>query len=49
MYIDQISDEKNKDSTWIDGIAFSEGMRKLNEREKMILPKRFFKEKRKWR
>lgn len=40
--LDQLSDEKNKDSTWIDEIAVSEGMRRLNEREKMILRKRFF-------
>lgn len=40
--LDQLSDEKNKDSQWIDEIAVSEGMRRLNEREKMILRKRFF-------
>lgn len=40
--LDQLSDEKNKDSHWIDEIAVSEGMRRLNEREKMILRKRFF-------
>lgn len=40
--VDQISDEKNKDSNWIDEIALKEGIRRLNEREKMILKKRFF-------
>jgi RNA polymerase sporulation-specific sigma factor len=40
--LDQLSDEKNKDSTWIDEIAINEGMRRLNDREKMILRKRFF-------
>jgi RNA polymerase sporulation-specific sigma factor len=40
--VDQISDEKNKDSSWIDEIALKEGIRRLNEREKMILKKRFF-------
>ncbi|KGP72420.1 RNA polymerase sporulation sigma factor SigG [Pontibacillus yanchengensis] len=40
--MDQLSDEKNKDSIWIDEIALQEGMRRLNEREKMILNKRFF-------
>ena len=40
--LDQLSDEKNKDSTWIDEIAVNEGMRRLNDREKMILRKRFF-------
>ena len=40
--VDQISDEKNKDTHWIDEIALKEGIRRLNEREKMILKKRFF-------
>ncbi|KGP92782.1 sporulation sigma factor SigG [Pontibacillus chungwhensis BH030062] len=40
--MDQLSDEKNKDSIWIDEIALQEGMRRLNDREKMILNKRFF-------
>lgn len=40
--VDQLSDEKNKDSSWIDEIALKEGMRRLNEREKLIIRKRFF-------
>ena len=40
--MDQISDEKNKDIHWIEEIALKEGMRRLNEREKLILRKRFF-------
>lgn len=40
--MDQLSDEKNKDTNWIDEIALKEGIRRLNEREKMILKKRFF-------
>ena len=40
--MDQLSDEKNKDIHWIEEIALKEGMRRLNEREKMILRKRFF-------
>ncbi|KPH77174.1 MULTISPECIES: RNA polymerase sporulation sigma factor SigG [Bacillaceae] len=40
--MDQISDEKDKDSTWVDKLSLKEGMHKLNEREKMILNKRFF-------
>lgn len=40
--MDQLSDEKNKDTIWIDEIALHEGMRRLNDREKMILSKRFF-------
>ncbi|RCK10908.1 hypothetical protein DT075_23860 [Bacillus licheniformis] len=38
----EISDERNKDSQWIEELALKEGMRRLNEREKMILRKRFF-------
>ena len=40
--MDQLSDEKNKDIQWIEEIALKEGMRRLNEREKLILRKRFF-------
>lgn len=40
--MDQISDERNKDISWIEGIALREAMRKLNDREKMILSMRFF-------
>lgn len=40
--MDQLSDEKNLDSQWIEGIALKEGMKRLNEREKMIIRKRFF-------
>ncbi len=40
--MDQLSDEKNKDINWIEEIALKEGMRRLNEREKLILKKRFF-------
>lgn len=40
--MDQLSDEKNRDSHWIEEIALKEGMRRLNEREKLILRKRFF-------
>lgn len=40
--MDQISDERNKDMSWIEGIALREAMRKLNAREKMILSMRFF-------
>ena len=40
--MDQLSDEKNKDIHWIEEIALKEGMRRLNDREKLILRKRFF-------
>lgn len=47
--MDQISDEKNKDVSWIEEIVLREAMRKLNEREKMILSMRFSKAKPKWK
>ena len=40
--MDQVSDEKNNDDNWLEGISLKEGMRKLNEREKLILNLRFF-------
>ncbi|SDK40991.1 RNA polymerase sporulation sigma factor SigG [Natronincola ferrireducens] len=40
--MDQVSDEKSEDETWIDGIAIREAMQRLNEREKLILNLRFF-------
>lgn len=40
--IDQISDKKNNDEKWINSIAISEAMKKLNFREKDILQRRFF-------
>ncbi len=40
--MDQVSDEKNKDETWLEGIAVKEALKKLNDREKLILTLRFF-------
>lgn len=40
--MDQISDEKNKDDQWLQGISIKEAMQKLGEREKKILNLRFF-------
>jgi RNA polymerase sporulation-specific sigma factor len=40
--MDQISDEKNQDLSWLEGIAIREAMRKLGEREQHILNLRFF-------
>ncbi|RKD34309.1 RNA polymerase sporulation sigma factor SigG [Thermohalobacter berrensis] len=40
--MDQVSDEKSEDETWLEGIALREGLRKLNEREKLILNLRFY-------
>ncbi len=40
--MDQISDEKNKDLNWLEGIAIRDALGKLNERERLILTLRFF-------
>lgn len=40
--MDQVSDEKSEDETWLEGIALREGLRKLNDREKLILNLRFY-------
>jgi len=40
--MDQVSDEKNQDETWLEGIALREAISKLNQREKLILTLRFF-------
>src|SRR5690606_34584075 len=40
--MDQVSDEKSEDETWLEGIALREAMKKLNDREKLILTLRFF-------
>lgn len=40
--MDQIRDEKEKDSNWVEGIALREAMLKLNDREKKILSMRFY-------
>lgn len=41
--MDQVSDDKNLDETWLEGIALREAMGRLNDREKLILNLRFFK------
>ena len=40
--IDQVSDNKENDERWTDSITIQQAMKKLNEREKMIITKRFF-------
>ena len=40
--IDQISDTKNTDEKWADDLTISSALQKLNEREKVIITKRFF-------
>ncbi len=40
--MDQIRDEQNQDTSWIEEIALREAMRRLSTREKRILSMRFF-------
>ncbi|GFZ31439.1 RNA polymerase sigma factor [Clostridium zeae] len=40
--MDQISDSKNQDDNWLENISIKEAMKKLNDREKLILTLRFF-------
>lgn len=40
--MDQISDNKNLDESWLQNISIKEAMKKLSDREKMILNMRFF-------
>ncbi len=43
IYImDQVSDSKATDEHWADSLTIEQAMKKLNEREKMIIQKRFF-------
>lgn len=43
LYImDQVKDIKNTDELWAENITITEAMKKLNEKEKMIITKRFF-------
>lgn len=43
LYVmDQISDKKNKEETWVEHLSLSEAMKKLNPREKTIISLRFF-------
>ena len=44
IYImDQVKDKKNTDELWAENITMEEALKKLNEKEKMIIDKRFFK------
>jgi RNA polymerase sporulation-specific sigma factor len=40
--MDQISDSNNQDESWLENISIKEAMKKLNDREKLILTLRFF-------
>ena len=40
--MDQVSDNKNTDEKWAENLSLAEAMKKLNQREKVIITKRFF-------
>ncbi|MFR5170725.1 MAG: sigma-70 family RNA polymerase sigma factor, partial [Clostridium paraputrificum] len=40
--MDQVSDNKNTDENWLENISIKEAMKKLSDREKLILNLRFF-------
>jgi len=40
--MDQISDKKNKEETWVEHLSLSEAMKRLNDREHEIISLRFF-------
>lgn len=40
--MDQVSDERDHDGYWMEGLTIKEGLRRLNERERLILSLRFF-------
>ena len=43
IYImDQVKDTKNTDENWTENLTISESMKKLNDKEKMIINKRFY-------
>ena len=43
LYVmDQISDKKNKEESWIENLYLNEAMKQLNERENEIISLRFF-------
>ncbi len=41
--MDQVKDDKNADEIWLESIALKEAIRRLSEREKIIIDMRFFK------
>ncbi len=42
LIMDQINDEKTKDSQWVESIAIQDALKKLSDREKQIIHLRFF-------
>lgn len=44
LYVmDQVSDDKNTDASWLENISLKEAIKKLNDRERHIIDLRFFK------
>lgn len=43
LYVmDQVKDKKNNDELWTENITMNEALKKLNDKERMIIDKRFF-------
>lgn len=42
LVMDQVSDDKNRDENWLEEITLKEAIRKLDQRERLILKLRFF-------
>lgn len=40
--MDQVKDKKNTDELWAENITMNEALKKLNDKERMIIDKRFF-------
>lgn len=40
--MDQISDKKNKEDNWVEELSLSQAIKRLNERERLIIKMRFF-------
>ena len=40
--MDQVRDKKNTDEMWIENLTINEALKRLNDKEKMIIDKRFF-------
>ena len=42
ILLDQVKDKRNTDELWAENITIAEAMKKLNDKEKLIIGKRFF-------
>ena len=49
LVMDQIGDEKNNDSLWLEHVAISEAMKRLRPRERKLSTSGFFSRTHKWR